>query len=161
MTLNSFQIIGITILVLGIYCSRYYLDKAFTDLPEDKQLLILRSFKSSRHVRTIIHAVVAIALIFLLTRNPIWVIEIQYAIASYVMFRVCFQYYIAKKLKKLDLPLRYLSFYNRCVIIHYLCFALFLFLFIFGQTLEQHFEVDKCLDGGGRYDYDSNQCSNN
>ncbi len=117
--MSDFSIVGIAVLFISIIFSRIISEKAFIQLSPEQKISIVDSFSKMRIYNLIPIAIILLAFFllekFLSLNNS--VVDFSF-LAALSVFLIIFQLLSVRKLKKLDLPEKYINkyFFSRLIV---------------------------------------------
>ncbi len=109
--MSDFSIVGIAVFFISIIFSRIISEKAFIQLSQEQKISIVDSFSKMRTYNLIPIGTILLAFFLLekyISLNSIGVFSFLAALSAFLIF---FQWLSVRKLKKLDLPEKYIKKY--------------------------------------------------
>jgi len=157
---NKIVLLAVVIFFLALQISRKIRERAFFSLDDTQKLDLLNGFESYRRYRPLVWGLVLVAFVILACSSKLWPLAFPVLGVLALIYCLYSFWQISRTFKQLSVPSAYRKAFYQSQSVLFAGIMLCALIIGFGPIISDHFQIDDCLDGGGRWNYEREICEN-
>lgn len=148
------------VVIFGIW-SRIVEERAYRLLSKEEKLRCFDHFSKSRIIRIFAFGCAALFFFALSSSTDLWPFALPFLGLFFMLYMPVAWILLSRDLRALRLPDEFITMLRRARILSWLGICAYFLVItagLFQNSYERFIDVDRCLDAGGRWNYELNRC---